>query len=183
MALTATIHKAELTVSDLDRDYYATHNLTVALHPSETESRMMLRLMAFALNAHEDLSFTRGLSSTEEPDLWQHSPDQTLEHWIELGMPDEKRLRKACGLARRVTLYVYGPRAPQVWWEGMRDKVQRFSNLRIIHVDPTSEAALAGYIQRAMQLQAMIQDGQLWFGDTAGSTEVGLATWYAGDKS
>ncbi|MCK5886056.1 MAG: YaeQ family protein, partial [Alcanivorax sp.] len=71
MALTATIYKAELTVSDMDRDYYATHNLTVALHPSETESRMMLRLLAFALNAHEDLAFTRGLSSTDEPDLWQ----------------------------------------------------------------------------------------------------------------
>lgn len=180
MALTATIHKAELTVSDMDRDYYATHNLTVALHPSETEARMMLRLMAFALNAHEDLSFTRGLSSTEEPDLWQHEPDQTLTHWIELGMPDEKRLRKACGLARRVTVYVYGQRGPQVWWEGMRDKVRRFANLRIVNVDPASEAALAGYCQRAMQLQAMIQDGQLWFGDTAGSTEVSLATWYAG---
>ena len=96
MALTATIYKAELTVSDMDRDYYATHNLTVALHPSETESRMMLRLLAFALNAHEDLTFTRGLSSTDEPDLWQRNPDDTLAHWIELGMPDEKRLRKAC---------------------------------------------------------------------------------------
>ena len=79
MALTATIYKAELTVSDMDRDYYATHNLTVALHPSETEARMMLRLMAFARHAHEDLSFTRGLSSTDEPDLWRHHPNGTLE--------------------------------------------------------------------------------------------------------
>ncbi len=115
MALTATIHKTELTVSDLDRDYYATHNLTVALHPSETESRMMLRLMAFALNAHQDLSFTWGLSSTEEPDLWRHNPDGTLEEWIELGQPDEKRLRKACGQARSVTVYTYGKQAP---WHG-----------------------------------------------------------------
>lgn len=180
MALTATIYKAELTVSDMDRDYYATHNLTVALHPSETEARMMLRLMAFALHAHEDLSFTRGLSSTDEPDLWQRHPDGTLEHWIELGMPDEKRLRKACGLARSVTVYAYGQRAPQVWWESLRNKVQRFDNLRIAHVDPDSEAALAACSERSMQLQAMIQDGQIWLGSTDRSPEILLTTWYNG---
>lgn len=178
MALTATIYKAELTVSDMDRDYYATHNLTVALHPSETESRMMLRLLAFALNAHEDLTFTRGLSSTDEPDLWQRNPDDTLAHWIELGMPDEKRLRKACGLARQVTLYTYGARAPQVWWESMKNKVTRFSNLHIMHVDPDSEATLAPLMQRTMQLQCMIQDGQIWFGSTEQSMEMGLTTWF-----
>ena len=177
MALTATIYKAELTVSDMDRDYYATHNLTVALHPSETESRMMLRLLAFALDAHEDLTFTRGLSSTDEPDLWQRNPDDTLEHWIELGMPDEKRPRKACGLARHVTVYTYGPRAPQVWWEGMKNKVTRFDNLRILHVDPDSEAALVPLVQRSMQLQCMVQDGQIWFGSTEQSEEMHLTPW------
>ena len=178
MALTATIYKAELTVSDMDRDYYATHNLTVALHPSETESRMMLRLMAFALSAHEDLTFTKGLSSTDEPDLWQRNPDDTLEHWIELGMPDEKRLRKACGLARQVTLYCYGPRAPQVWWDSIKNKVTRFDNLRVIHVSADSDAALAESTQRSMQLQAMIQDGQVWFGSAEHSVEMGLDQWY-----
>ncbi|ERP89372.1 hypothetical protein Q670_03035 [Alcanivorax sp. P2S70] len=178
MALTATIYKAELTISDMDRDYYATHNLTVALHPSETESRMMLRLMAFALSAHEDLTFTKGLSSTDEPDLWQRNPDDTLEHWIELGMPDEKRLRKACGLARQVTLYCYGPRAPQVWWDSIKNKVTRFDNLRVIHVSADSEAALAESTQRSMQLQAMIQDGQVWFGSAEHSVEMGLDQWY-----
>lgn len=178
MALTATIYKTELTVSDMDRDYYATHHLTVALHPSETESRMMLRLLAFALNAHDDLTFTRGLSSTDEPDLWQRSPDDTLEHWIELGMPDEKRLRKACGLARRVTVYPYGPRAPQVWWDGMKNKVSRFTNLRIVHINPESEAALAPLVQRTMALQCLIQDGQVWLGSTDQSVEMQLAHWF-----
>jgi uncharacterized protein YaeQ len=178
MALTATIYKAELTVSDMDRDYYATHNLTVALHPSETESRMMLRLLAFALNAHEDLTFSRGLSNPEEPDLWQRHPNDTLAHWIELGMPDEKRLRKACGLAEHVTIYCYGPRAPQVWWDSMKNKVRRFDNLTIVHVDADSEAALATCAQRAMQLQAMIQDGQVWLGTTDNNVEIALETWY-----
>ncbi|HBP67001.1 MAG TPA: hypothetical protein DD717_01955, partial [Alcanivorax sp.] len=164
MALTATIYKAELTVSDMDRDYYATHNLTVALHPSETEARMMLRLMAFARHAHEDLSFTRGLSSPDEPDLWRHHPNGTLEEWIELGMPDEKRLRKACGLADAVVVYTYGRQAPLAWREALGRKLDRFDNLTVLRVMPETEAALASLAHRQMRLNAMIQDGQLWLG-------------------
>lgn len=182
MALTATIFKAELTISDMDRDYYATHNLTVALHPSETESRMMLRLLAFALNANEDLAFSKGISNPEEPDLWQHNPNGTIAHWIDLGMPDEKRLRKACGNAERVTVYCYGPRAPQVWWDGIKNKVQRFDNLSVIHIDHDSEVALEGCVNRTMQLQAMIQDGQVWFGTTDNNIEMGLNRWYPAGK-
>ncbi len=174
MALTATIYKAELTVSDMDRDYYATHNLTVALHPSETEARMMLRLMAFARHAHEDLSFTRGLSSTDEPDLWRHHPNGTLEEWIELGMPDEKRLRKACGLADAVVVYTYGRQASGAWREALGRKLDRFDNLTVLRVMPENEAALASLAHRQMRLNAMIQDGQLWLGDDGESVAVAL---------
>ena len=174
MALTATIYKAELTVSDMDRDYYATHNLTVALHPSETEARMMLRLMAFARHAHEDLSFTRGLSSTDEPDLWRHHPNGTLEEWIELGMPDEKRLRKACGLADAVVVYTYGRQAPLAWREALGRKLDRLDNLTVLRVMPETEAALASLAHRQMRLNAMIQDGQLWLGDDGESVAVAL---------
>ncbi|MTI50564.1 MAG: YaeQ family protein [Alcanivorax sp.] len=174
MALTATIYKAELTVSDMDRDYYATHNLTVALHPSETEARMMLRLMAFARHAHEDLSFTRGLSSTDEPDLWRHHPNGTLEEWIELGMPDEKRLRKACGLADAVVVYTYGRQAPLAWREALGRKLERFDNLSVWRVMPETEAALAALAQRQMRLNAMLQDGQLWLGDDTDNVAVAL---------
>lgn len=165
MALKSTIHKAELVISDMDRGYYATHALTIALHPSETEARMMLRVMAFALHAHEDLVFTRGLSSTDEPDLWRHNPDGTIEEWIELGQPDEKRLRKACGQAREVAVYCHGRQAPQVWHKNMAATLARFSNLRTLLVDPASEEALANLARRQMRLNALIQDGQLWLGD------------------
>ena len=174
MALTATIFKAELTISDMDRDYYATHNLTVALHPSETESRMMLRLLAFALNAHEDLAFSKGLSNPEEPDLWQHNPNGTVDHWIELGMPDEKRLRKACGLADAVVVYTYGRQAPLAWREALGRKLERFDNLTVLRVMPETEAALASLAHRQMRLNAMIQDGQLWLGDDGESVAVAL---------
>src|SRR5678816_1520267 len=111
MALKATIFKAELSIADVDRGYYADHALTIARHPSETDGRMMVRLLAFALNAHERLEFGKGLSDTDEPDLWQKSLTGAIEHWIEVGQPDDKRLLRACGRADRVTVYAYGNRA------------------------------------------------------------------------
>ncbi len=174
MALKSTIHKAELVVSDMDRDYYATHALTIALHPSETEARMMLRVMAFALHAHEDLTFTRGLSSTDEPDLWRHNPDGTIDEWIELGQPDEKRLRKACGQARRVIVYCHGRQAPLAWQKSLGSTLTRFANLRTLQVDPASGEALAKLARRQMRLNALVQDGQLWLGDESETVAVAL---------
>ena len=111
MALKATICKASLQVADVDRNYYAEHALTVARHPSETDERMMARLLALALNAHERLTFCKGLSDTDEPDLWQKDLTGAIEHWIEVGQPDDKRLLRACGRAEKVTVYAYGNRA------------------------------------------------------------------------
>ena len=101
MALKATIFKADLHIADMARNYYAEHALTVARHPSETDERMMARILAFALNADERLAFGKGLSDADEPDLWQKDLTGAIEHWIEVGQPDEKRLLRACGRAAR----------------------------------------------------------------------------------
>ena len=111
MALKATVHKAELQVSDMDRHYYASHNLMLAQHPSETDQRLMVRLLVFALFADERLEFGRGISTDDEPDLWRKSLTGEIEQWIELGQPDESRIRKACGRAREVVLVGYGGRS------------------------------------------------------------------------
>ena len=169
MALKATIFKADLAISDLDRGYYASHSLTLAQHPSETEARMMLRLAVFALHASEMLGFTKGISSDDEPDLWQKNYADEIELWIDLGEPDEKRLRKACGRADQVWVYSYGGRAADVWWQQNADKYQRFSNLTVAGIAPATLTELAKLAQRGMQLQATIQDGQLWLSDSANS--------------
>ena len=114
MALKATIYKAAVQVADIDRGYYADHELTLARHPSETEPRLMLRLLAFALNAAEGLEFGRGISTDDEPDLWQRDATGRILHWIDLGLPDERRLRRAAGRADRVTLYAYGRRSLRI---------------------------------------------------------------------
>jgi uncharacterized protein YaeQ len=172
MALKATIYKAELNIADIDRHYYADHALTIAQHPSETDERMMLRLLAFALHAHEDLQFGRGLSTEDEPDLWQKDLTGRIELWIDLGQPDERRLRKASGRARQVVVYTYGGRGMKPWWEQNRDKLARVDNLRVLNVSPESSQALARMAKRTMQLQCTIQDGQVWLSDEKDRVEV-----------
>ncbi|SOB76944.1 Uncharacterized conserved protein YaeQ, suppresses RfaH defect [Marinobacter sp. LV10R510-11A] len=163
MALKATIYKATLNIADMDRHYYADHQLTIAQHPSENDERMMIRLLAYALNACEGLEFTKGLSKDDEPELWQKSLSGEIEQWIELGLPDESRLRKACNRARQVILYAYGARAVPIWLEKHKNKLSRFRNLTIIELPTESTEALAGLVERNMNYQITIQDGEVSF--------------------
>src|SRR5680860_284144 len=163
MALKATIFKATLNIADMDRHYYADHQLTLAQHPSENDERMMIRLLAFALNACERLEFTKGLSTDDEPELWKKSLSGEIELWIELGLPDESRLRKACNRARQVILYAYGARAVPIWLEKHQNKLSRFRNLTIIELPTESTEALAGLVERNMNYQVTIQDGEVSF--------------------
>jgi uncharacterized protein YaeQ len=173
MALKATVCKASLQVADMDRNYYAGHALTVARHPSETDGRMMARLLAFALNAHEQLAFGKGLSETDEPDLWQKDLTGTIEHWIEVGQPDDRRLLRACGRARRVTVYAYGNRA-ELWWNPLADKLERAQNLAVWRIPTSAMPALEKMAARNMQLQCTVQEGRLYFSDAAETVEIEL---------
>ncbi len=161
MALTATVRKAELQISDMDRGYYATHNLTLAQHPSETDERLMLRLLAFAMFADERLQFGRGLSSDDEPDLWRHDYGGEIEQWIDLGTPDESRVRKACNRAREVIVLAYGGQAVETWWKKNGAALARHRQLRVIEIDPETVEALGRQIQRSMRFNVLIQDGEI----------------------
>ena len=162
MALKSTIFRAELQVSDLDRGYFAEHALTLARHPSETDERMMVRLLAFALDADEALQFGRGLSSEDEPDLALRDLTGAIKLWIEVGLPDERELRKACGRADRVKVYAYGGRAAQLWRAQNREALERLANLRVIEVPPEVSGALAAWAERGMRLEVTVQEGHAW---------------------
>jgi uncharacterized protein YaeQ len=162
MALKATIFKAELEVADIDRGYYASHALTLARHPSETDERMMVRVLAFALHAHPDLAFGRGLSTEDEPDLWQKDLTGAIQLWIDVGLPEERAVRKACGRAERVVVVSYGGRGSNVWWSQIAGKLDRLDNLTLIDLPAAGTQATAALAQRSMQLQCTIQEGQLW---------------------
>ena len=176
MALKSTIYKAQLQIADMDRQLYADHALTLALHPSETEERLLVRLLAFALNVPHDttrgaLQFARGLSDSDEPDLWQHDLSGQLVQWIEVGQPDERRLSKACARAERVTLYCFGS-AADIWWNGIRNKLTRLSNLSLWQIPAAQAQALAQFAARSMQWQLSIQDGHVWLSSGAHSLEL-----------
>jgi uncharacterized protein YaeQ len=167
MAVKATVCKAALQIADMHRHYYADHALTIARHPSETDERMMVRLLAFALYASEALSFGKGLSSDEEPDLWQKDLTGAIERWIEVGLPDERAIRKACGRAAQVVVISYGRAAP-IWWNENRDKLQRLENLTVLNLPPEATQALAALASRTMQLQCTLQEGHAMVTSEAG---------------
>jgi uncharacterized protein YaeQ len=177
MALKSTIYKVQLQVADMDRGVYGDHVLTLALHPSETEERLMVRVLAYALNAPKDdhrgrLEFARGLSDTDEPDLWQHDLSGVLVHWIEVGHPDERRMLRAAARAEQATFVAYAASTP-VWWAGVKNKLTRTERLAVWQLPTEQSQALAALAQRSMQIQVTVQDGTVWC--HAGDVNVELA--------
>jgi len=176
LAPKATVYKADLQISDMDRNYYASHILTLAQHPSETVERLMVRLLAFALNAHEFLAFGKGLSDDDEPDLWQKDLTGAIDVWIEIGQPDEQRIRQACGRARQVIVYSYSGRSAEIWWDKIGPALERSKNLTVIDVPARCVQQIATLANRNMQLQCLIQDGQIQLMGGDMSVDIELVT-------
>jgi uncharacterized protein YaeQ len=177
MAIKPTILKAQLDISDMDRHHYDSHTLSLARHSSETDERLMVRLMAYALHAHENLSFTDGIDSADDPALWQKDLTGTINLWIDVGQPDEKRIIKACGRADEVVVYAYAKSALK-WWEQTAPKVERAKNLSVIHF--LDSGSVARLVQRSMSFQCLIQDGQIFLTSGEENFEVELVKLRAG---
>jgi uncharacterized protein YaeQ len=161
MSPKSTVVKVELQVSDMDRHYYASHALTLAQHPSETDLRLLVRVIAFALHADERLEFGRGLGDEDEPALWRRDYTGAIEQWIELGQPDESRLRKASGRAAEVIVVGYGGQASDIWWSKNEAALSRIRGLRVVELDPRELEDASPLLTRGARLTAMIQDGEL----------------------
>ena len=175
MATKATIYKALLNIANMDSHYYAEHNLTMAKHPSETDLRLMVRLVAFILNADEELEFCKGISQEDEPDLWKKSLGGEIELWIDLGQPDEKRIKKACGRSEKVIIYTYQEGMATSWWKQIQTSLTRFSNLQVIHLD--IEGNIEDLTKRSMSLQANISDNELTLIDEEHSVVIREKSW------
>ena len=174
MALKSTVIKADVQISNMDTNYYAQHALTLAQHPSETDERLMLRILAFMLHASDTLEFGKGLSNEEEAALWEKDLTDHVTLWIEVGTPDEKRIRRACHKADQVVIYAYGGRTVPIWWQQTKKKLDRFDNLKILSVDAASCDGLTAMIERTMQLQCTIQDGMIWVSNNQDTVQVQL---------
>jgi uncharacterized protein YaeQ len=174
MALKSTIFKAELQIADMSRGYYHDHSLTIARHPSENDERMMARLLAFALHADEALVFGDSIGNEDEPSLWQRDLTGAIRVWIDVGQPDEKRIRKACGRAGRVFIYTYGGHGVDAWWDQTRQNLERFGNLTVTELPALALSALAGMAKRGMKLQFTIQEQQIWVSDETDAVHLDL---------
>jgi uncharacterized protein YaeQ len=176
MALKATIYKAQLQIADMDRGVYGDHNVTIARHPSEADERMMIRLLAFALNVPADdkkghLEFAKDLWDVDEAALWHKDYTDAILHWIDVGQPDDKRLMRAAGRAERVSVYSFASSTP-VWWKTMETKLTRAANLVVWQIDAAQSQALAKLANRTIQLQVTVQDGTVWMSTGTESVEI-----------
>ncbi|MFN7447558.1 MAG: YaeQ family protein [Pirellula sp.] len=160
MGTKSTIYKAELTITDIDRQYYETHPLVIAQHPSEPDRRVMARLIVFAIFAHERLEFGRGISSDQDPDLWRRDLTGVIEQWIELGQPEESDIRKACGLSKEVIIVTYSGNSADVWWSKNVSSLTKQKNLKVLNIDAESLDQATRLLDRRMTLTALIQDGE-----------------------
>ncbi len=165
MALKSTIYKAEIQVADLDRGHFADYSLTLARHPSETDQRLMVRLFAFALHAGPDLAFGKGLSTDDEPALWAIDPSGVIRLWIEVGTPDESRIRKACHKSDHVVVLTYGARAVDVWWEQNAQSLGRHANLEVQRLTAEDADILARMAERNMKVTFTRQEGMVYIDD------------------
>jgi uncharacterized protein YaeQ len=174
MALKSTIYKIDLNIADMDRQYYAQHSLTLAKHPSETDERVMVRLIGFALYANEALIFGKGLSDDEEPDLWQKDLTGAIELWMDVGLPTEKDIRKACGRSRQVVVVLYGGRIADMWWDTNSKGLLKLNNLTVINMPETQE--LARLAAKSMGISCTIQDSHILVSHNGGSFEISPVT-------
>lgn len=169
MALKSTVFKVNLQIADMDRNYYQDHQLTLAQHPSETDGRMMVRLLAFIINASDTLSFSKGLCVDDEPELWDKSLSGEINLWVEFGQADEKWLRKVSGRAKAVQLFTYGGRSVPIWWKQNQQALERYQNLKVWNIAEDSVTAMEALVGRNMALQVSISEGQIWLSDSENS--------------
>ena len=185
MALKSTIYKANLQIADIDNSYYADHALTLARHPSETDERMMVRLAALALQAHQlqtlcngdaTLAFGAGLSDPDDPDASLTDFTCRKRVWIEVGQPEDKPLTKACSKADSVIVYCFN-HASEVWWKGIESKLTRLEKLQVWRIPTGASQAMAAMAERSMQLQATVQEGALTLSSNLGSVHLEPVRW------
>lgn len=175
MAANATIYKASLNIANMDNHYYAEHNFTLAKHPSENNYRLMIRLVAFILNAKDDLVFCKGIAQEDEPDLWEKALNGDIKLWIDLGQPDEKRIKKACGRSQKVIIYTYQEGSASAWWKQTEKVLKRFKNLSVVKIN--IDGNIEELVKRAMTLHSNISDGELTLLDSENSVTITEDSW------
>lgn len=170
MALKPTIFKFRISLSDINSNYYDTLNLTLAQHPSETLERMMVRVLAYCLNAQENLTFTKGLSEIDEPDIWLRTLDDQIALWIDVGEPSFDRIKKSSRLAKKVKVYSFNSKS-DVWWEQSKNKIKQL-NVSVFKFEWSDIQILSSYVQRTMDFSVSITGDSAYVATESGECDV-----------
>lgn len=176
MARGATIYRAIIELSNVDRDRYAELAVTVAQHPSETRERMVVRLLAYALRFEEGLEFGRGVSATDEPDAWSRHGDGRVRQWIEVGQPDPKRLVKAARRSETVTAFAFGAGVER-WREALLAKIDPPANLGVCGLDSGFIDRASDRLDRTIRWSLTQSEGCLFLGIGADTFETTPHPW------
>ncbi len=159
MAIKPKVFKITLQIADIDRHYYNEHLLTIAQHSSETDERAMIRILAFALNANDTLSFAEGISDSAQADVWDRDHNEQIKLWVSVGLPEEKLIRKAVSRAEHVIVYSYGGRGADVWWNKL--KLDTYKNLKVVNFLDEDTKNLATLLVSGMKINFTIQEGEI----------------------
>jgi len=170
VAIKPTIYKLRISLSDPNRNYYDTLNLTLAQHPSETLERMMMRALAYCINAQENLVFTKGLSDVDEPDIWVRTMDDQTSLWIEVGEPSADRIKKASQLAQSVRIYCFNSKA-DVWWQQISGKINRLK-ASVYKFEWENIVNLASQVKRTMDISVSITGDSAYVATESGETDI-----------
>lgn len=176
MALGATVCKAFVDISDIDRGFYESRALTIAQHPSETPARMMLRLMAWILFAGDKTEFGRGLSTDGDPDVFETNDAGDIYRWIEVGCPDIKTLRRAAGKSEDVVVIAYDEARIEPWWQSRKGDLSKIDKLSVRWISDEDLEKIAAMAARNMKFAATLQDGVIWIADESRNIEIEIKT-------
>jgi uncharacterized protein YaeQ len=158
MAIKSSVYKLNLDISDCNKNYFNTHQLILSKHPSETEQRLMVRVLAFALNASESLSFSKGLCADDEPEIWDKNLSDEILNWISLGQVDIKLVKKSLGRSKEVVIFTYAGNKSKTWWQQNQTQLEKFNKLKVVNIKVDDVKAMEQLVSRNMDLQCTIQD-------------------------
>jgi len=161
MALSSTMFRFNLDVSDVERGVYAQDELRVAQHPSESSAYLLTRVIAYALEYDADLVMGRGIAFPDEPTLAKMCPTGRVLRWIEVGVPSADRLHRVAKSSDDVVLYAHKSLQPLL--NEVRNRpVHRSEHLVVVTFSSQFLAGLVPLLSRQCALSVLRNEGVLY---------------------
>ena len=162
MALTATLYRFQMELSDVDRGVYEHLDVRVAQHPSESARFMLARLLAYALCYEPEIAFAKGgVSSSDEPPVFIRDAHGKYLLWVEIGNPNAERLHKASKASTRVALFTT-ERVEAIVDAHRSQAIHQRETIAVWSIDPRLIASLEPIIEKSNRWEVVSNGGVLY---------------------